>query len=109
VTQLGHDVRKALDGRSAVAAALSYRPDVVLLDLGLPVINGIEVARELRQRPETASARLIALTGWGQPEDRARTREAGFDAHLTKPTDAGALGRILGEIAQSASEDVSRR
>lgn len=109
VTQLGHDVRKALDGRSAIAAALSYRPDVVLLDLGLPVINGIEVARELRQRPETASARLIALTGWGQPEDRVRTREAGFDAHLTKPTDPGTLGRVLGEIAPSVSEDVGRR
>ncbi len=95
VAGLGHDVRKALDGQSAVAAAASYRPDVVLLDLGLPVVGGIEVAKELRRHPDTASAHLVALTGWGQPEDRRQTTEAGFDEHLTKPTDPHVLERLL--------------
>src|SRR5512146_885267 len=100
VEGLGHEVRKALDGRTAISAAAAYRPDVVLLDLGLPVINGVDVARELRQRPETAHARLVALTGWGQAEDRARTREAGFDQHLTKPTDPKTLEQLLHEMAR---------
>lgn len=95
VSGVGHDVRTALDGGSAVAAALSYRPDVILLDLGLPVLSGLEVARELRRRPETAKVRLIAVTGWGASEDRARTRDAGFDHHLTKPVDPEALVGIL--------------
>jgi len=97
----GHDVRKALDGRSAVSAALAYRPDVVLLDLGLPMMSGLEVARELRARPETASARLVALTGWGQAEDRRQTEEAGFDRHLTKPADPETLNRLLREFGST--------
>ena len=101
VVELGHDVRKALDGQSAIAAAVAYRPDVVLLDLGLPLVSGIEVGRELRRRPETADARLIALTGWGQADDRARTRDAGFDAHLTKPASPETIERLLAEIASS--------
>ena len=99
VSGLGHEVRKALDGRSAVSAALSYRPDVVLLNLGLPLMTGIEVARELRRHPETADTQLVALTGWGQMEDRRQTQEAGFDHHLTKPTDPKTLERLLTEFA----------
>lgn len=99
VEMAGHEVRKALDGRSAIAAALAYRPDVVLLDLGLPVVGGLEVARELRQSEKTRSTRLVALTGWGQREDRARTAEAGFDYHLTKPTDPRQLRALLDELA----------
>jgi two-component system CheB/CheR fusion protein len=98
----GHDVRKALDGRSAIAAALSYRPDVVLLDLGLPLVSGIDVARELRRHDALASTRLVALTGWGQPEDRERTMEAGFDRHLTKPTHPQTLTDLLVEFAREA-------
>jgi len=101
VEGLGHDVRKALDGQTAISAATAYRPDVVLLDLGLPVISGIDVARQLRQRPETAHVHLVALTGWGQAEDRTRTREAGFDHHLTKPTDPRALEQLLYEVAKA--------
>ncbi|RPI09425.1 MAG: response regulator [Actinobacteria bacterium] len=100
VASLGHDVRKALDGQSAISAARSYRPDVVLLDLGLPVMSGIEVARELRQRPETAHVRLVAVTGWGQAEDRRQTGEAGFDHHLTKPTDPLVLEQLLETFAR---------
>ncbi len=99
VTDLGHDVRKALDGGSALDAALSYHPDLVLLDLGLPVLSGIEVARELRSHPETARVCLVAITGWGAPEDRARTRDAGFNHHLTKPVDPEQLIQVIAQCA----------
>jgi signal transduction histidine kinase len=103
ISDLGHDVRKALDGRSALSAAMSYRPDVVLLDLGLPLMSGLDVARELRRHGETSDARLVALTGWGQAEDRRQTREAGFDHHLTKPTDPKALADLLAKLAIGAA------
>jgi two-component system CheB/CheR fusion protein len=103
VEAAGHDVRKALDGQSAISAARSFRPEVVLLDLGLPVITGIHVARELRRHPETVNARLVALTGWGQAEDRRRTQEAGFDHHLTKPTNPDRLRQLLTDIAGEVS------
>lgn len=99
IEAMGHEIRKALDGQSAIQAALSYRPDVVLLDLGLPVVSGLEVARELRRRPEMATTRLVALTGWGQEKDRRTTSEAGFDYHLTKPTDPEELERVLATFA----------
>jgi PAS domain S-box-containing protein len=101
IAGLGHDVRKALDGQTAVSAAVSYRPDVVLLDLGLPVMGGIEVAAQLRAHPETASARLVALTGRGHADDRRQTKEAGFEEHLTKPTDPNALARLLARFTTS--------
>jgi CheY-like chemotaxis protein len=104
VERLGHEVRKAYDGPGAIAAALSYRPQVVLLDLGLPGIGGIEVARELRQHPGMATVRLVALTGWGQADDRRRTSEAGFDHHLTKPSDPRQLERLLAEFARELAE-----
>lgn len=97
VTDLGHDVRKALDGASALDEALSYHPDLVLLDLGLPVLSGIDVAKELRRRPETAGVCLVAITGWGAPEDRLRTREAGFNYHLTKPVDPEHLLQVIAQ------------
>jgi len=99
IESAGHDVRKALDGASAISAARLYKPDVVLLDLGLPILGGLDVARELRRHGETAAAKLVALTGWGQADDRRRTKEAGFDAHLTKPTDPDQLERLLREFA----------
>jgi PAS domain S-box-containing protein len=99
VERMGHEVRRALDGQSAILAALSYRPDVVLLDLGLPIVSGLDVARELRRHRELAHMRLVALTGWGQEEDRQHTSEAGFDRHLTKPTNPEELERLLAEFA----------
>jgi signal transduction histidine kinase/ActR/RegA family two-component response regulator len=102
VESAGHEVRKALDGRSAVSAARSYRPDLVLLDLGLPVMSGLDVARELRRDPAMAGVRLVALTGWGQPEDRRQTEQAGFDAHLTKPADARRVELLLNEFAAAS-------
>jgi PAS domain S-box-containing protein len=96
---MGHEVRKALDGQTAISAALSYRPDVVLLDLGLPIVSGFDVARELRRHREMANVRLVAMTGWGQETDRRHTLEAGFDYHLTKPTEPDELERLLATFA----------
>jgi CheY-like chemotaxis protein len=92
----GYQTRVAYDGRAAVEMAETLEPAVVLLDLGLPHLNGFEVARRLRSLPWGGSACLIALTGWGQEEDLQRSREAGFDEHLTKPVDPERLlARII--------------
>jgi PAS domain S-box-containing protein len=92
----GYQTRVAYDGRSAVEMAETLEPAVVLLDLGLPYLDGFEVARRLRSLPWGGSACLIALTGWGQEEDLQRSREAGFDEHLTKPVDPERLlARII--------------
>jgi CheY-like chemotaxis protein len=92
---LGAEVMVVHDGRSALAAMKTFRPAVVLLDLGMPEMNGLEVARRMREDPEARSTTLVALTGWGQREDRRRTHEAGFDYHLVKPADVGTLQSIL--------------
>jgi len=81
----GHEVHVASDGLLALAAAESLRPQVVLLDLGMPGMTGVEVARRIRATTWGRAMVLVALTGWGQEEDRRLTREAGFDHHLTKP------------------------
>jgi CheY-like chemotaxis protein len=92
----GHEVRVAYTGPAAVEAASAFRPAVVLCDLGLPGgMSGYDVARALRQDPATAPARLIAVSGYGQPEDQAKARAAGFDLHLTKPVDPNELHRRL--------------
>jgi PAS domain S-box-containing protein len=94
----GHDARTAHDGLQAVAVAGSYRPDVVLLDIGLPKLNGYEVARRIREEPWGKGVRLIALTGWGQEEDKQRSKEAGFDFHLVKPVEPAALEELLTKL-----------
>jgi len=81
----GHDVHIATDGPRALTAAESLRPDVILLDLGMPGLTGYEVARRIRAEEWGRGMVIVALTGWGQDEDRQRTAEAGFDHHLTKP------------------------
>ncbi len=93
--RFGHDVQMAHTGETGLELARSWRPDVVLCDLGLPEKDGYEVASELRRDPETAATRLIAVSGYGQEEDRRRTDEAGFDLHLTKPVDPMELKRLL--------------
>jgi signal transduction histidine kinase/DNA-binding response OmpR family regulator len=100
----GHQVRSARDGPQALACAEEFEPEVVLLDIGLPQMDGYEVARRLRALPQTQSALLIALTGYGQQGDRARGKAAGFDGHLLKPVDARALGRMI-EARCSAETD----
>ncbi|HJT75642.1 MAG TPA: ATP-binding protein, partial [Gemmataceae bacterium] len=91
----GHEVRTAHDGAAALQAAEAFRPEVVLLDIGLPRMDGYEVARRLRDQVGLHEALLVALTGYGRDEDRRRAEEAGFDAHLVKPADPAALQAVL--------------
>ena len=93
--RLGHEVETAYNGAAALEKAHTFRPHVVLLDLGMPGMDGFEVARRLRAMPEGRDVLLVAQTGWGQDEDRRRTKAAGFDAHLAKPVDVAALMRLI--------------
>jgi two-component system, chemotaxis family, CheB/CheR fusion protein len=96
----GHETFTAHDGLAAVEAATRLDPDVILLDIGLPMLNGYEAARRIReQRGQQQRPLLIALTGWGQDEGRRRSEEAGFHAHLVKPVDDAVLGRLLAELS----------
>jgi PAS domain S-box-containing protein len=101
---LGAEVRVVYDGPSALAQVADFSPAVVLLDLGLPGMDGFEIAHQLRQHPQGRHAKLIALTGWGQEEDRRRTREAGFHHHLVKPPDVRALQAVLAESGVTPKE-----
>ena len=96
----GHQTHVVHDGLAAVDAATTLAPDVVLLDIGLPGISGYDAARRIRERQDPGARQpvLVAVTGWGQDEDRRRSQEAGFDAHLVKPVDAGVLGQILAKL-----------
>ncbi len=96
----GHEVRIARDGASALKAAPGFLPDVVLLDLGLPELDGCEVARRLRQLPGLEAALLVAVTGHGREADRRRAREAGIDLYLLKPADPDELRRVLASAAK---------
>jgi signal transduction histidine kinase len=91
----GHQVRTAYEGASALAMAEDFHPDLVILDIGLPGMDGYEVAREIRARPQIGSPTLVALTGYGQQEDRKRARAAGFDHHFIKPADVRALQKLI--------------
>jgi PAS domain S-box-containing protein len=91
----GHEVQSAYDGLEAIETAVKFRPNVILLDIGLPGLNGYEVARQIRSQLPDRDLTLVALTGWGREEDRRSAQEAGFDAHLVKPLDFDALERIL--------------
>jgi CheY-like chemotaxis protein len=100
--RLGADVRTAFDGEEAVATAEAFRPDVCLLDLGMPKLDGCETARRIRGTPWGRAMTLVALTGWSQDEDRRRSQEAGFDHHVVKPVDPKSLAKLL-ESAWSRS------
>jgi PAS domain S-box-containing protein len=91
----GHTVHAAADGYAALEALETFRPTVVLLDIGLPQLDGYEVARRIRATPHGRNICLCAITGWGQAEDKRRAREAGFDEHMTKPVDLGALTALI--------------
>lgn len=101
----GHEVRTAHDGPSGLEAALDERPDVVFLDIGLPGLDGYEVARRLRRRPELAAAVLVAVTGYGQDDDLRHSREAGFDHHLVKPARLEEVQAILSSAAGRAPSE----
>src|SRR5262249_12717795 len=91
----GHRVETRNDGPSALAAVRERRPDVVVLDIGLPQMDGYEVARQLRAMPGGEEMLLIALTGYGQSEDKQRSLDAGFNYHLVKPVDPGVLEKLI--------------
>jgi two-component system CheB/CheR fusion protein len=91
----GHEVELACCGADGVAAARQFHPEIVLCDLGLPGMDGFAVAAELRRDPTTASAELIAVTGYGREEDRRRSKAAGFDLHLTKPVEPARLRQVV--------------
>jgi DNA-binding response OmpR family regulator len=91
----GHEIATAVDGVAALDVAESFRPHVMLLDIGLPKLNGYEVVRRIRAKPWGTRIVLIALTGWGRVEDRKRSRDAGIDHHLVKPVDMTVLMKLL--------------
>lgn len=99
----GHDVRTAFDGPTAVHTAIEYEPDVVLLDVGLPDLNGYEVASRLRLEPRLGRTVLVAMTGYSQEADRQKALQAGFHHHLVKPADFATLERILAGVAATCS------
>lgn len=99
---MGYEVRTAYDGPEAIEAADAFQPSVALLDIGLPKLSGYDIARHVRER-RGASVLLVAITGWGQEEDRRRAREAGFDHHFTKPADFGRLLELIGEELRARS------
>ena len=99
---MGNETRTAYDGGEAVESAEEYRPEVILLDIGMPIRNGYEVAELIRARPWGRDVMLVALTGWGQDGDRRRTAEAGFDHHLVKPVDLDDLEDLLAGLGPPA-------
>ncbi len=100
---LGHRTQVAFDGLEALEAARDFHPDVVLLDIGMPKLNGHETARHLRQEPWGREIVLVAVTGWGQDDDRRRSQDAGFNFHLVKPVDPAALEQILAELPEAVA------
>jgi CheY-like chemotaxis protein len=106
---MGHESHIALDGEQAVESAGTIRPDVVLLDLGMPRINGYDACRNIRAHAWAEGMILIAQTGWGQDEDRRRTEEAGFDGHLVKPIDPDALLRLVATLSGGKGRARSER
>ncbi|GLK97106.1 hypothetical protein GCM10008164_48500 [Achromobacter xylosoxidans] len=101
---LGADVRSVGDGPAALAMLDGFRPDVMLVDIGMPGMDGYEVARRVRAGPLAADIVLIAMTGWGQEEDLRRSRDAGFDHHLVKPMDFDRLESLLNDLPRRRAE-----
>jgi PAS domain S-box-containing protein len=94
----GHDTRTAQDGLEAVELAEAFRPDVMLLDIGMPKLNGYDACRRIREQPWGKGIVMVAVTGWGQEDDRCRSQDAGFDQHMVKPVDPAALEKLLAEL-----------
>lgn len=95
---LGHEAHISYDGESAVRSAADLRPDVIVMDIGLPGINGYEATRQIRAMKPALPALIVALTGWGQQSDRLKSAQAGIDHHLVKPLDLAALKQILDSV-----------
>jgi CheY-like chemotaxis protein len=105
---LGADVRVTHDGASALETLTPFTPEMILLDIGMPGLDGYEVAARIRADPEHRGVTLVALTGWGQEDDRRRSHEAGFDYHLIKPTDLDALRALIISVATRSRPDTAR-
>jgi CheY-like chemotaxis protein len=99
----GHETHKAHDGADAVRTAERVRPDIVLMDIGLPILNGYEACRRIRNQAWGAPITMVAITGWGQEEDREQSNAAGFDLHLVKPVDHDELLRVVGSARARSS------
>jgi CheY-like chemotaxis protein len=97
---MGHEVRTAHDGLEAVEAASAFQPDLILLDIGMPKMNGYDACRRIREQSWSKNAFIAALTGWGQEDDKRRSQEAGFNSHLIKPVEPAALEKLLTERSQ---------
>ena len=105
VRYYGHDVQVAHDGEGALRLAETYRPEAILLDLGLPRVDGYEVTRRLRAEPWAVRTTIVAISGWGQDADLQRSREAGCNHHLVKPAEPQALKTLLDDLNRSLSPD----
>jgi CheY-like chemotaxis protein len=101
---MGNDIRTAFDGEEALRLASEFQPQVVMMDIGLPKLSGYEVARKIREEPWSRDTVLVAVTGWGQEEDKHLSKEAGFDHHMVKPVDPAALTELLASIDPSPTE-----
>jgi two-component system CheB/CheR fusion protein len=101
LTMMGHEVRAAHDGAQAVEQAEQFRPDLILMDVGMPTLDGLQAATRIRSMEWGASPVIVALTGWGQDADRKRSKEAGCDVHLVKPLDFERLTTLLTQLAQA--------
>jgi CheY-like chemotaxis protein len=98
---LGHEVRTVHDGLAAVEAAREFHPDLILLDIGMPRLNGYEACRRIRKLNTPTTPVIVACTGWGQDDDRQQSEDAGFNLHLVKPVDPAALEYLLAELSMS--------
>jgi len=99
----GHEIAIAADGRRAVELAGTYRPQIIFMDLGMPHLDGLQATRQIRAQPWGKSIFIAALTGWGQPGDRDRSRQAGMDMHLVKPIDLAELANVLTRASTATS------
>ena len=104
LSMLGNDVRTANDGLEAVSVATEFQPNVILLDIAMPRLNGYDACRRIKQQPWAGKTFIIALTGWGQNEDKRRSLEAGFDHHLVKPMDPAVLEALLTKLPTEAQK-----
>lgn len=103
VEAAGHEAAMCHDGRSAIKAAMQTKPDVIILDIGMPVLDGLKTCKALRSDPQFAATKIIAYSAWDGPDWKAKTREAGFDAHLVKPLDNDVFMDMLDLLSRAKS------
>jgi len=99
---MDHDVQTAHDGFAGLEAAAAFHPDLILLDIGMPRLNGYDVCRRIREQPWAQRVAIFALTGWGQEEDKRRSHESGFNGHLVKPVEPATLDKLLSDPSSEA-------